>query len=139
VPCIAPHATRGNSTINSAPRSFSRNHADLATVCLHNLIDDGEPQARAAFKTRLKRLKNLGSLPGVEADAGVAERDAQPERMRFELYGERAAVRHRPQGVIAEIPEDLLDFVGVHAGTHLVPVKRALNPVLGPNFRLFLH
>src|SRR6266850_8346439 len=131
------HSRQFNDKLRAAV--FFRNHADPATVGLHDLIDDGEPQARAAFKTRLKRLKNLGFLPGVEANAGVAERDAQPEWMRFELYSEGAAMRHRPQGVIAEIPEDLLDFVGVHAGAHLVPVKRAQNLVLGPNFRLFLH
>src|SRR6266850_2154213 len=134
-------ASRNSRQFNNKLRAavFFRNHTDPATVRLDDLIDDGEAQACAAFKTGLKRLKNLGSLPGVEADAGVAEGDAQPEGMLFELHGESAAIRHRPQGVIAEIPEDLLDLVGVHPSAHLVPIERAVNLVFRADFRFFFH
>src|SRR5229473_2209799 len=93
---------------------FLRYHADLSTVGLHNLIDNGQPQACAPLETRLQRLKNLGPLPWVEANTRILKSDAQPERTLFQLHGQSTAIGHGPKRVVAEIPEDLLDFVGVH-------------------------
>src|ERR1700676_1330025 len=96
-PCINPHRTSlrdwftqllyatcspNSRQLHNKFRSaiFFRYDADSAAVALHNWGNDGEPQAGAAFKFRLQRLKNLGTLFGVQAYSGVGEGDAQPKR-----------------------------------------------------------
>src|SRR5260370_12763587 len=114
-------------------------HANLSTVSLDNLIADGKPQPGAALETRLQRLKNLGPLLWVEADTRVLKGDAQPERALFQLHGQGAAIGHRPDRVVTEIPEDLPDFVRIHAGVQFLSVKCADNLILGAYLRFLLH
>src|SRR5260370_12475756 len=79
-------------------------HANLSTVSLDNLIDDGKPQPGAALETRLQSLKNLRPLLWVEADTRVLKGDAQPERALFQLHGQAAAIAHRPDPVFTYLP-----------------------------------
>src|SRR5882672_3118628 len=109
-----------------------------AALRLDDLIHDGKAQASSALEVRLERLKDLGTLLWVEADAGVAKCDVQPKRALFNSDGERPAFGHSPQRVVAQIPEHLLYFIGIHTCPQLVTIKRAHNLILGADFRLFL-
>src|SRR5260370_19662190 len=114
-------------------------HANLSTVSLDNLIDDGKPHPSAALETRLQRLTSLGPLLWVAADTRVLKGDAQPELALFQLHGQGAAIGHRPDRVVTEIPEDLPDFVGIHAGVQFLSLQFADNLVLGAYLRFLLH
>src|SRR5260370_1037196 len=118
---------------------FLRDHADFPTVRLHNLINNGQPQPGAPLETRLQRLKDLGPSFWVHANTAVLKVDAKPDRAFFQLHGQGSAIGHCPQRVVTKIPEDLLDFVGVHARTQFLSVKGAYNVVLGAYFRLLFH
>src|SRR5216684_269166 len=113
--------------------------ADLATVRLHNLINNGQSQPGPPLEIRLQRLKDLGLSFWVQANTGVLKGDAQPERALFQLDGQGAATGHGAQRIVTEIPKDLLDFVGVHARAQFLPIKGAHNVVLGAYFRLLFH
>src|SRR5579884_358959 len=60
-------------------RAFAQSglHINLCAVRLHYLIHNGQSQAGAAFKLRLKRLKNLLSKLERDARPGVTNADAQ--------------------------------------------------------------
>ena len=57
----------------------------------------------------------------------------------FHFNGQRPAIRHGPERVVAQIPEDLLDFVGIHAGLQGISIKRTHNPILRAYLRLLFH
>src|SRR5271170_5223318 len=106
---------------------------------LDDLIDDGKPQARAALKSGLQRLENLGALFSVKSDAGIPKGDTQPEREALNSDAESSAGRHGAKCVIAEIPKNLLNLVSVDSSTKFSPVKCAHNLVLVLDLGLFLE
>src|SRR6266478_7274007 len=96
--CALHSASRNSRELDDklSAAIFFGYHANLSTVGLHNLIDNGQPQAGAALETRLQRLENLGPLFLIEADTRVLKSDAQPERTLFHFDGQSAAIRHCP-------------------------------------------
>src|ERR1700722_17012156 len=92
---------------------------------LNNLVNDGKPQPRAAFKLGLQGFENLGALLGVQPHSGVGKSDAEPERLFFDAHRQSATAGHGPQSVVAKIPENLLDIAGIDAGTQLLAIKGA--------------
>ena len=80
---------------------------------LHDLVDDGQPESGAAFKVRLEGLKNLFNLLRRHSGSGIGKADLPVIAQGFDRDGQRAAVFHGADGVLAEIPEDLLDLVAV--------------------------
>src|SRR5262249_14948920 len=106
VACIGAPSSHARQLHNEFRATvFLRNHADPSAVGLHDLIDNRESQAGSALKTRLQRLKDLCPLFGIKPDAGIAKGDAEPKRALFQADRQRAAVRHRPQCVVAQVPE----------------------------------
>ena len=97
---------------------------------LHDLINDRQPQARAALEAGLQRLENLFALFWIEARAGVAKANAHQERRGLEADRQRAATGHGAKRVVAQIPENLLDTIGVHAGAHRLRAKFLFDTVL---------
>src|SRR5271165_4451259 len=61
-----------------------RKHADAAAMRLHDLINNGQAQARAAHKVRLQRLEDFLALSWVQTHARVAETNAHPEWSSFQ-------------------------------------------------------
>src|SRR5262245_11589939 len=66
----APQAQHENAAL-----SLLGARPDLAFVRLHNLINDGQAEAGAAFKSGLKRLENLFDLLPGHPGAGVGKVD----------------------------------------------------------------
>ncbi len=96
-------------------------------MALENLIDDGEPEPRAAGKTRLERLENSCAFLGIEAHSRVADRNAHPIRGRVEADREHAALRHGAQSVVAKIPKNLLHGVAIGTRTNIPGGEVALD------------
>src|SRR5271155_617720 len=106
---------------------------------LDDLIDDGKPQACAALKSGLQRLENLGALFGVKSDAGIPKGNTQPERKALNSDAESSAGRHGAECVVAEIPKNLLNLVGVDSSAQFSAVKCPYDLVLILDFGLFLE
>src|ERR1700692_3919992 len=103
---------------------------------LHNLVNDGKPQARAALKFGLQGFENLGALLGVQAYSGVRKSDAEPEWFFFDAHCQSATSGHGSQSVVAKIPENLLDLADIYAGAKLLAVKGAHDAKIGTNLGL---
>src|ERR1700730_4048208 len=97
---------------------------------LHDLVDNRQPQARATREAGLQWLEDLQAMRGIDARSGIAKADAYPERNHLERHNERAPIGHGPQRVVAQIPENLLDAVRVHARAYRTRGKLSFNLVL---------
>src|SRR5215469_13434928 len=117
---------------------FARN-CDAAVVGLNNLVDDGQPQASTALEGGLQRLKDLGALIRFQAYTGIAERDAQPIRDVLNAYRQSATVGHSADGVVAHIPEDLFDFVGINASFRIFAIEGTHELDVFHDVRFTLH
>src|ERR1700737_4995384 len=104
---------------------------------LHDLINDGQPQARTTLEIRLQWLKNLCSLSGVEPYARIAVCDTQPKGALFETDRERAPIGHCTKCIIAKVPEHLFNLVGVDPGAQILAVEGTLDMILRAELRLF--
>ena len=71
--------------------------------------------AGASGKSGLKGLEDARGLRRVNADAGIANLDARPVFVGVNADGKHPAGGHGAQGVVAEIPEDLLEGVAIGA------------------------
>src|SRR5215472_912742 len=93
------------------PRHGAR--PNLAFVRLHDLVNDGQPQSRTALKLRLEGLKNFFNHLRTHPWPGVGEVDLPIAACRLKRNPESPFGLHRPQGVFAEVPEDLLQLVAI--------------------------
>jgi len=96
-------------------------------VGLHDLVNDGQPQAGAAFKVRLERLKDLFDLLRAHASAGIGESDLPIVTQRFERNRQRTSALHGANRIFTEIPEYLLELVPIGNGGSLAHCEAALN------------
>src|ERR1051325_2409890 len=81
---------------------------------LHDLVHDGQSQARAAFKLRLEWLKDFFGKVGWDARACIANSDAQEISRGAYRDGNRPLALHRAHSVLKQVPEHLFDSVSVH-------------------------
>src|SRR5258708_3528088 len=79
-------------------RAAARGRLDgnLGSVRLNDLVNNGEPQPRAAFKLRLKRLKYLFCQMRWNARAGVSNSNPQKITDASHRNRDRAFSIHRP-------------------------------------------
>jgi hypothetical protein len=89
--------------------------ANASAVRLQNLIDDGEAEAGAPGESGLEGFEDPRRLRRVNADAGVANLNAHPIIVCRGANGEHAARGHGAKGVVAKVPEDLLQGVAIGA------------------------
>jgi hypothetical protein len=80
---------------------------------LHDLVNDGQSQPGAALEIRLKGLEDFLDLLRRHAGSGVGERDLPVVAQRIHFGRQRSAIFHGAHGVLAEIPEHLLEFVAI--------------------------
>src|SRR5208337_1332671 len=127
VACIRPslHQRKFNHELRALV--FLADHRNPPAMRLHDLVNDRQPQPRAPLKIGLQRLKYLGALLRVQANAGVPEGDAQPIRNPLHPHGQGSALGHGAQRVVAEVPEHLLDLVRIHLHFARLPVERPLD------------
>src|SRR3984957_10959382 len=93
-----------------------RARPDLAFVGLHNLINNGQPQASAAFKIRLEGLEDFFRLLRTHSRTGVGESHLPVVAERLDADRELPAAAHGANRVFTKIPEDLFDLVAVSDG-----------------------
>ncbi len=86
---------------------------------LHNLIHDGQSQACTAFKLRLERLKDFLSKVWGNARAGIANTDAQKIACCPHRNSDRPFALHGAHSVFQQVPQHLLDSVGINGGIRL--------------------
>src|SRR2546422_955912 len=108
------HATQPKNKHATLPHLGSG--PNFAFVRLHNLIHDGQAQPGATFKVRLERLKYLfHSLRG-HAGASVGKINLPIFAHRLHRDRQGSTIAHGAHGVLAKIPEDLLDLVAISEG-----------------------
>ncbi len=107
-------------------------------MCLHDLINDRKAQPCSAFEPGLQRLKNLRLLFGVKTHARITKRYTQPERPFIHTHRQFAAIRHRAQRVVAQVPEHLPDSPRIHTRLDFLPVVRFFDLIFGSHFRFLL-
>src|SRR5580704_3650058 len=90
-----------------------RARPDFAFVSLHNLVNDGQTQAGAAFKLGLERLKNLLNKLRGHAGSGVGKVDLPVLTHRVERNAKCPSTPHGAHCIFAKIPEHLLDLVAI--------------------------
>src|ERR1700722_15713515 len=83
---------------------------------LQNLIHDRQTQTRAAPEGGLERLEDLRRRVRIHAPTRVSHPDPHRFADGFETHGQPSPVGHGPQGVVAEVPKNLLH--GVAVGSH---------------------
>ncbi len=104
------------SKVNSVPLPGCGADGDMSPVGLDDAIDDGEAEAGSTFKAGLKGLEDLFDELRRDAGPGVLKTDAPVALKLVERDGEGSAVGHGADGIAAEIPENLLEFVAVAFG-----------------------
>src|SRR6185437_5055010 len=128
------------------PFSGSGHRVYASVVGLNNLVDQRQPQSGAALETRLKGLKDFFGLLRTNADAAVFERENPIVASRAQRDFERSAFGHSAKSVVAEVPEDLLQAVGIDhrqslpafkAADHAIGSCAARWPILNQSQRLF--
>src|ERR1700722_13642966 len=80
---------------------------DLASMRLHNLVNNGQPQPGAALEVRLKGLKDFFDLLRAHARSGVGEADLPVFSQGFDRDGKHSpALCALPgaDGILTEIP-----------------------------------
>src|SRR5215475_13366553 len=82
-------------------------------MCLNDLIDNGQTESRTAFELRLERLEYLLDHLRTHTGAGVGEAQLPLVFHLLNADRERATFFHRPDCVLAEVPEDLLHSVSI--------------------------
>ena len=109
-------ATRsGTSRVNVAPSPGTLAPPDPAAHEIGQPRADGEAQAGAAVAARhrgvaqLERLEQLGHAVGVDADAGVADLDAQHRHGAAAVGDERAQLHLAHRGELDGVAEQVVD------------------------------
>src|ERR1017187_7931007 len=95
---------------------------NATAVELHGAIDHGESKAGAVLLGREVELENLFESRCGDADTRIGDRELSVPGTKFDVQGERAALRHGIQGVDGEVHEDLPEKVGV------APERNAIRP-----------
>src|SRR5262249_36333482 len=120
-------------------RTFLWSGLDInrALMRVDDLIHQREPQAGAALKLRLKRLKDLLQLLRFQSDAGILE--AKNQLVVPGVYSdlEPSAVWHRAHRVIAQIPENLLHTIRVDHGRRTADAKISYDRYLSGSWIIF--
>jgi hypothetical protein len=85
--------------------------ADLPLVVVHDPADDGQSQAAPSLETGIKRLEEVFLI----LVGHPLSRIREPEfdlvlPRRGEIDGQNAPVRHGPDGVFNDVPEDLFEL-----------------------------
>src|SRR6266513_1618032 len=89
---------------------------DLTAMLLHDAVHEREPKARALGLRGEEGLEHMGEVAGRDAGAGIAHPELQAVAGR--LGGpdaQLAPLGHRVDGVEAEVPDDLLELLRIHA------------------------
>src|ERR1700756_2801892 len=89
---------------------------NLAFVCLHDLIHNGQAQTGATFKIRLEGLKYLFHNLGRHAAASVGKINLPIFARRLHRDREGSTIAHGAHSILAKIPEDLLNLVAISQG-----------------------
>src|SRR6202158_2175502 len=85
----------------------------LASMRLHNLVDDSQSEPGAALEVGLKGLEYFFNLLRTHACSGVRESNLPVLSERLEGDCEPATTFHGADGILAEIPKHLLDLVAI--------------------------
>src|SRR6185437_1342046 len=91
----------------------SRQNVYASSMSLHNLVNQRESQSGTAFEARLKRFKYFFRLLGTNAYSAVFEGENPITASCPKSHLQRAAFRHSAKSVVAEVPEDLLQAIGI--------------------------
>src|ERR1700688_832511 len=86
---------------------------DLASMRLHNLVDDSQSEPGTALEVGLKGLEYFFNLLRTHARPGVRESNLPILSERLEGDCEPATTFHCADGILAEIPKHLLDLVAI--------------------------
>src|SRR6185437_1889399 len=96
-----------------------RLHADSGSVRLHNLIDNGQPESRAAFKAGLKWLKNFFDHVGRNPGTIVTNTDTPVIALRFNRDANGSALVEGTHRIFQQVPEHLLHAISIHGSKGL--------------------
>src|SRR6185437_13264591 len=96
-----------------------RLHADSGSVRLHNLIDNGQPEPRAAFKAGLKWLKKFFDHVGRNARTIVTNTDTPVIARRFNRDANGSALVEGTHRIFQQVPEHLLHAISIHGSEGL--------------------
>src|SRR5467141_474297 len=88
---------------------------DLAAVLLDDPVDEGESEPGPLRLGGEERLEDVGQVVGPDAFAAVGHRDFQAVTNDLGRDAELAALRHRLEGIQAEVPQHLPELLGVDA------------------------
>src|ERR1700687_4140956 len=80
---------------------------------LHNLVDDRQAEPSAALEVGLKGLEYFFDLLRAHARPGVRESNLPVLSERLEGDCEPTTTFHGADGILAEVPKDLLDLVAI--------------------------
>jgi hypothetical protein len=104
-----------------------------ATMFLDDAIDDGQTQTRPVSERAVERLEVGRDLLLRHPDSRVREADhGLPVDPVHGLHRQNASLRHGLQGVLGEIPEDLLQAVGVRVDRDGRRIQLYDHLVIGP-------
>src|ERR1035438_8340185 len=98
------HERRQQDPEACSPSEFTL-YFNATAVELHGAIDRGESKAGAVLLGREVELENLFASRCRDADTRVGDRELSVLGTKFDVQGERAALRHRIQGVDGEVHE----------------------------------
>ena len=109
---------RRESHQHGRARTLGRIDLHFTGVVADDPVHHRQPQPGPALEAAAERLENSFQLLGRNADALVGHADRHVRRLvgrRRDRQRQRAAVRHRPQPVGRQVPDDLADlpFVGL--------------------------
>src|SRR6266508_3415724 len=87
---------------------------DPSFMIVHNLENNTQAQSRTGLEARMEGLKEVFLLFRCHAYSGVLKCYSCPAILcRCYLYRQGTPLRHGPESVLREIPEDLLELVGI--------------------------
>src|SRR4029077_16206590 len=103
-------------------RAFPRRAfgVDPAIVGLHQMLDDGKPEAGAPVIPgaggigTVEPLEDAGEMLRADPGAGIPDLDDHALARRGRPDGDRSPPRRVAQGVVVEVGEDLAEGVGIH-------------------------
>src|SRR5258706_9614479 len=99
----------------------------LAFMRLHDLVDDRQAEARAAFKARLEGLENLLRLLRSHSSSSIRKTNLPVVSQAFDAYLQSAAVPHGADRVLGDVPENLFNSVAIPDYPRLGNGKPALD------------
>src|SRR5437016_3760347 len=93
-----------------------RLHGDFGPMRLHDLVNQGQTQARSAFKLRLEWFKD--SFQQLRRDARTCVLETELPFFTNSLNGNRdgPCLRHGAYRIFEQVPEYLLHSVAIHHG-----------------------